>query len=112
MRATRSLSMRFTEPQGRMEEPPFHLIDLLDHPLHLYTLCGTPHMASSSCRRRTRRNSLTLRRGLWRTSISTIKLSTHWVLARTFIICWGTLDGCNSPTRCRQIPTRNLPWKF
>jgi hypothetical protein len=29
-----------------------------------------------------------------------------------YIICWGTLDGCNSPTRCRQIPTRNLPWKF
>jgi hypothetical protein len=24
----------------------------------------------------------------------------------------GTLDGCNSPTGCRQIPTRNLPWKF
>jgi hypothetical protein len=29
-----------------------------------------------------------------------------------YIICWGTLDGCNSPTRCRQIPTRTLPWKF
>jgi hypothetical protein len=27
-------------------------------------------------------------------------------------ICWGTLDGCNSPTGCRQIPTRYLPWKF
>jgi hypothetical protein len=24
----------------------------------------------------------------------------------------GTLDGCNSPTGCRQIPTRNLPWNF
>jgi hypothetical protein len=30
-------------------------------------------------------------------------------LARTFIICWGTLDGCSSPMGCRQIPTRNLP---
>jgi hypothetical protein len=48
-------------------------------------------MASSSCRRRRRRNSLALRRGLWQTSISTIKLSTHWVLAHTYIICWGTL---------------------
>jgi hypothetical protein len=42
----------------------------------------------------------------------TIKLSTHWVLARTYIICWGTLDECNSPTGCRQTPTRSLPWKY
>jgi hypothetical protein len=69
-------------------------------------------MASSSCRRRRRRNSLVLRRGLWQTSISTIKLSTNWVLAQTYIICWGTLDGCNSQTGCQQIPIRSLPWKF
>jgi hypothetical protein len=28
-----------------------------------------------------------------------------------YIICWGTLDGCNSPTGCRRTPTRSLPWK-
>jgi hypothetical protein len=79
MRATRSASMRFTEPQGRTEEPPVlsHHFDRPVHPLHLHTLRGTPHMASSSCRRRRRRNSLALRRCLWQTSISMIKLSTH-----------------------------------
>jgi hypothetical protein len=40
-----------------------------------------------------------------------IKLSTHWVSAWIYIICWGTLDRCNSPTGCRQTPTRSLPWK-
>jgi hypothetical protein len=55
--------------------------------------------------------SLALRRGLWQMSISTIKLSTHWVSARTFIICWATLVGCNSPMGCRQTPTRSSPWK-
>jgi hypothetical protein len=39
MRATRSSSM---------SRPP-HLVDRPDHLLHLHTLCGTPHMASSSC---------------------------------------------------------------
>jgi hypothetical protein len=29
----------------------------------------------------------------------------------TYIICWGTLDRCNSPMGCRQTPTRSLPWK-
>jgi hypothetical protein len=24
----------------------------------------------------------------------------------------GHLDGCNSPTGCRQTPIRNSPWKF
>jgi hypothetical protein len=109
MRATRSTSMRFTEPQGRRRSRPSHLVDRPVHPRHLHTLCGTPHMASSYYRRR-RRNSLSLRRGLWQTSISTIKLSTHWFRHR-HIICWGTLDGCNSPTGCRQTPTRSLPWK-
>jgi hypothetical protein len=31
---------------------------------------------------------------------------------RTYIICWGTLDGCNSPTGCRQTPTMSFPCKF
>jgi hypothetical protein len=88
-----------------------HLVDRPVHPLHLHTLRGTPHMASSSCRRRRRRNSLALSRGLWQMSISTIKLSTHWVLAQTYTICWGTLDGCNSPTGYQQTPTRSLTWK-
>jgi hypothetical protein len=52
-----------------------------------------------------------LEKRLVETSISTIKLSTHWVSVRTYIICWGTLDGCNSPTGCRQTPTKSLPWK-
>jgi hypothetical protein len=43
---------------------PSHLVVHHDHPLHLHTLRGTPHMDSSSCRRRRKRNSLALRRGL------------------------------------------------
>jgi hypothetical protein len=42
---------------------------------------------------------------------SAIKLSTHWVLARTYTICWGTLDECNPPMGYRQTPTRSLLWK-
>jgi hypothetical protein len=78
-----------------------HLVDRPFHPLCLHTLRGTSHMASSSCRRRRRRNSLIFRRGLWQTSISTIKLWTHWVLVQTYIICSSTLDRCNSPTGCQ-----------
>jgi hypothetical protein len=97
--------------KGVRKSHPSHLVDRPVHPLHLHTLRGSPRMASSSCQRR-RRNSLVLRRGLWQTSILTTKLSTHWVLARTYIICWGTLDGYNCPTGCRQTPTKSLPWKF
>jgi hypothetical protein len=61
---------------GGTRSRPSHLVDRPVHPLHLHTVCGTPHTASSSCRRR-RRNFLVLRRGLWQMSISTIKLSTH-----------------------------------
>jgi hypothetical protein len=32
--------MRFTKPQGRMEEPPSDLATRHDHPLHLHTLHG------------------------------------------------------------------------
>jgi hypothetical protein len=46
-------------------------------------------MASSYCRRRRRRNSLALRRGLWQMPISTIKLSMHWVSAQTYILYVG-----------------------
>jgi hypothetical protein len=111
MRATRSSSMRFNL-KAIQRSHPSHLVDRPVHPLHLCTLRGTPHMASSSCKRRRRRNSLALRRGLCQMSISMIKLSIHWVLARTYIICWGTLDWCNSPIGCRKIPTMNLPWKL
>jgi hypothetical protein len=87
MRATRSTSMRFTEPQGCTEEPP---VPPRRSTRSYAPLPYTLHMDSSSRRRRMRRNLLAFRRGLWRTSTSTIKLSTHWVLAQTFIICWGT----------------------
>jgi hypothetical protein len=39
---------------------------------------------------RMRRSSLALRRGLWRMSTSTTRLSTYWVLARRFTTCWDT----------------------
>jgi hypothetical protein len=52
MRATRSSSMRFTDLTARH-----------DHPLHLHTLRGIP-MNLSSLRRRRRRSSLALSRGL------------------------------------------------
>jgi hypothetical protein len=86
MRATRSSSMRLPNLKGVRRSRPSHLVDRPVHPLHLHTLRGSPRMASSSCRWRRRRNSLVLRRGLWQMSISTIKLSTHWVLARTYIV--------------------------
>jgi hypothetical protein len=37
---------------------------------------------------------------------STTKLSTYWVFIR------NTEVGCNSPTECRQTPTRDSPGKF
>jgi hypothetical protein len=82
MRATRS-----TDLKGVRRCYPSHLVDRPVHPRHLHTLCGTPHMASSYCRRRRTRNSLALRRGMWQMSISMIKLLTHWVSAWTYIIC-------------------------
>jgi hypothetical protein len=48
MRATRSSSMRFTEPQGRTKGRPSHLVIQHDHPLHLYTLWSTLNMDLSS----------------------------------------------------------------
>jgi hypothetical protein len=110
--ATRSSSMRFTEPQGHTKEspvPPRRSTRSSTPPPYTlrYPSYGFIIMSGEE-----RRNSLALRRGLWRMPTSTIKLSTHWVLAQPFIICWGTLDWCNSPTGCRQIPTRNLPCKF
>jgi hypothetical protein len=61
---------------------------------------------------RRRRGSLILRRGLCPTSSSTTKHSTLWVLAPIYTICWGTLDGCSSPTEYRWTPTWGSPWKF
>jgi hypothetical protein len=88
--------------KGVRRSRPSHLDDRPIHPHHLHTLLGIPHMASLYCRRRRRRNSLVLRKGFWPTSTSTIKHSTIWVSAWIYIICWGTLDGCNSPTGCQQ----------
>jgi hypothetical protein len=111
MRATRSTSMRFTEPQGRTEEPPvLHRRSTRSSAPPPYTprysTYGFIILSEEEEKKLSR-----LQKRLVAKSISTIKLSTHWVSARTYIICWGTLDGCNSLTGCRQTPTRSFPWK-
>jgi hypothetical protein len=42
MRATRNSFMRFTRPQGHMEESSSDLATRHDHPLHLHTLRSIP----------------------------------------------------------------------
>jgi hypothetical protein len=111
MRATRSSSMRFTEPQGRMEEPPV--------PPRRSTHSSAPPpytprystygfiILSEEEKKLSR-----LEKKLVANVDFDDQALNYWVLARTYIICWGTLDGCNSPTGCRQTPKRSLPWKF
>jgi hypothetical protein len=110
MRATRSTSMRFTEPQGRTEElpvPPRRSTRSSAPPPYTPRYSTYGFIILSEEEKKLSR----LEKRLVQTSISTIKHSTNWVSARIYIICWGTLDGCNSPTGCRQTPTRSFPWK-
>jgi hypothetical protein len=108
-RETRSSSMRFTEPQGRTEEPPVPpRQSTRSSPPPPYT----PRYSANDfiiISEEEEKKLSRLEKRLVANIVSMIKISTHWVLASTFITCWGTLDGCNSPTGRRQIPTRNLP---
>jgi hypothetical protein len=110
MRATRSTSMRFTEPQGRKEESPVpprrSTYSSVPPPYTpLYSTYGFIILSEEE------KKLSRLEKRLVANVDFDDQLSTHWVLAQTYIICWGTLDGCNSPTGCWQTPTRSLPWK-
>jgi hypothetical protein len=106
------LSMRFTEPQGCTEEPPVpprrSTCSSAPPPYTpRYSAYGFIILSKEEEKQLSR-----LEKRLVQMSILMIKLSTHWVLARTYIICWGTLDGCNSLTGYRQTHRRSFPWKF
>jgi hypothetical protein len=108
MRATRSSFMRFTEPQGRTEEPPvpprrstsIHS-GVFRIWLHHLVVRGGGETLSS-------REEACGKRWFWR---SRSQLIGFWH-RHLIIICWGTLDRWNYPMGCQQIPTGNLPWKF
>jgi hypothetical protein len=109
MRATRSTSMRFIEPQERTEEPPVpprrSTRSTVPPPYTpQYSSYGFIILSEEEEKKLSR-----LEKRLVPTLTSTIKHSTTWVSAPTYIICWDTLDGCNSPTGCRRTPTRSLP---
>jgi hypothetical protein len=106
MRATRSSSMRFTERQGHTEElpvPPRRSTRSSAPPPYTprYSAYGFIILSEEEEKKLSR-----IENRLVANINSTIKLSTHWVLARTYIICWGALDGCNSPTGCGKHPQR------
>jgi hypothetical protein len=104
MRATRNSSMRFTKPQGHMEEPPVR-------PRHSTRSSAPPPYAPRYSEgfvimTEEEENKLARLERLVATSTSTTKLSTYWVFIR------NTELVCNSPMECRQTPTRNSPRKF
>jgi hypothetical protein len=111
MRATRSSSMRFTEPQGRTEEPPI--------PPCRSTRSSapppyTPRFSAYGFIILSVEEEKKLSR-LEKRLVANVDFDDQALNSLGFgtdIYCWGTLDGCNSPTGCRQIPTRSLPWKF
>jgi hypothetical protein len=106
MRATRSSSMRFTEPHGCKEEPlvrPHRSTRSSAPPPH------TPWYSNGFIimteEEEEEEKLARLERGLWRTSTSSTKLSTYWVFIR------DTEDGGNSLKECRQTPTRDSSGK-
>jgi hypothetical protein len=111
MRATRSTSMWFTEPQGCTKEPPV--------PPRRSTRSSapppyTPRYSTYGFIILSEEEEKKLSR-LEKRLVANVDFDDQALnylgLARTYIICWGTLDGCNSPTGCWQTPTRSLPWK-
>jgi hypothetical protein len=85
-----SVARRFTECQGRTEEPPVpprRSARSSAPPPYTpwYSAYGFIILSKEEEKKFSR-----LEKRLVETSISTIKLSTHWVLAQTYIICWGT----------------------
>jgi hypothetical protein len=111
MRATRSTSMRFTEPQGHTEEPPVpprrSIRSSVPPPYNpRYSSYGFIILSEEKEKKLSR-----LEKRLVANVDFDDQALNYWVSARTYIICWDTLDECSSPTGYRQTPTRSLPWK-
>jgi hypothetical protein len=111
MRATRDLSMRFTEPQGRTEEPPVpprRSTHSSAPPPYTprYSTYGFIILSSSEEKKLSR---------VGKRLVANVDFDdqAHNALGFGIDIYYmlGTLDGCNFPTGCRQTPTRSLPWK-
>jgi hypothetical protein len=107
MRATRSMSMRFTEPQGHTEEPPV--------PPRRSTRSTTPppytpKYSSYGFIILSEEEEKKLSR-LEKRLVANVDFDDQALnylgFSTTYIICWGTLDGCNSPTGYRRTPTRS-----
>jgi hypothetical protein len=112
MRATRSSSMRFPEPQGRTEEPPV--------PPRRSTRSSapppyTPRYSTYGFIILSEEEEKKLSR-LEKRLVANVDLDDQALNSLGFgtniYYMLGTLDGCNSPTGCQQTPTRSFPWKF
>jgi hypothetical protein len=111
MRATRSTSMRFTEPQGHVEEPPVpprrSTRSTAPPPYTpIYSSYGFIILSEEEEKKLSR-----LEERLVPNVDFDDQALNYLGFGTTYITCWGTLDGCNSLTECRRTPTRSSPWK-
>jgi hypothetical protein len=111
MRAARSTSMRFTEPQGHTEEPPVpprrSTRSTAPPPYTpIYSSYGFIILSSSEEERLSR---------LEKRLVPNVEFDDQALFTLGFgtdiYYMLGTLDGCNSPTEYRWTPTRSSPWK-
>jgi hypothetical protein len=102
--------MRFTEPQGRTEEPPV--------PPRRSTRSSvappyTPRYSTYGFIILSEEEKKLSR--LEKRLVANVDFNDQALNALGFgtdiYYMLGTLDGCNTPTGCRQTPTRSLPWK-
>jgi hypothetical protein len=111
MRATRISSMRFTEPQGRTEDPPVpprrstHSSAPPPYTLR-YSAYGFIILSEEEEKKLSRLE----KRLVANVDFDDQALNSLGFGMNIYYIL-GTLYGCNSPTGCRQTPTRSLPWK-
>jgi hypothetical protein len=111
MRATRSMSMRFTEPQGHTEAPPVpprRLTRSSAPPPYTprYSTYGFIILSEEEEKKLSR---------LEKRPVANVDFDNQALnylgFGMDIYYMLGTLVGCNSPTGCRQTPTRSLPWK-
>jgi hypothetical protein len=112
MRATRSSSIRFTKPQGCTEElpiPPRRSTRSFTPPPYTlrYFAYGFIIMSEEEEKKLARlEKRLVANVDFDDQALNSLGFGTN------IYYMLGTKDGYNSPIGCRQIPTRNLPWKF
>jgi hypothetical protein len=112
MRATRSSSMRFTEPQGCTEEPPVppHRWNWSSTPppyTPWYTAYGFIIMSEEE----EKKLSHLMKRLVANVDFDDQALNSLGFGTDIYYML-GHLGWVHFPTECRQIPTRNLPLKF